>query len=234
MLKQQDYFHVVQPIMDLTTNAPFGFEVLLRSKRGISPLEMFCNAREENLLVDLDIISIIGILEKYVFLLEKVPVFVNVFPSTLLSPKFDRVLTMIAKLKITNLVFELNESNDDRDVWRNELLYERVELLKSLQVGIAIDDVGAGQSTLQNIVKLQPHYIKLDKFFADNLIHSKEKQQIITSFIDISKSFQSYLVLEGIETLEHYQTALSLDVPFVQGFFFGQPFEIFENQVVNL
>jgi len=65
--------------------------------------------------------------------------------------------------------------------------------------------------------------MKVDRFFASNLACSEDKKQMITAFVNIASSSKSYLVLEGIETQEDYETAEQLGVPYVQGYYFGRP-----------
>lgn len=235
MFSEENYYHLFQPIMNNKSGIPLGFEALLRHSSNKSPELIFKEARNHQLLVNLDLFSISLCMERQKFLINRdINIFINIYPITIASPKFNKILDDIKELKLKNLIFEINESSDDKEVWGSDMFLTNINKLKSLGVKVAIDDVGKGQSTLQNIINIEPDFIKLDRSFSKNLSITSAKQRLILSFLEISKALGSKLVLEGIETKEDFKCANQLGVSFVQGFFFGKPAALKEEQAINL
>lgn len=223
MLNFDKIYHVKQPIYDTKDEKTIGYEVFIRHKDNKNPLELFQLARQQNKLNELDSYNI----EKFLFHTykpgeEDVTYFLNVFPSTILQERFHDIITKFPDLE--KVVFEINEANEEQEVWSSEQFFENIRYYKKkFGVKFALDDLGKGQSTLQNIIETEPDYVKLDKYFSHGLSSSSKKQKIVSSLMEISQSFQSKMILEGIETLEDYQTAKHLHVEYLQGYLLGKP-----------
>ena len=97
-----------------------------------------------------------------------------------------------------------------------------VNELKRRGIKIAIDDMGAGYSTIRHWVELEPEFVKLDKYFSENLSVNTQKQKIVKSYADLF-SGTSKLIIEGIEKKEDLEIIYHLGVQYAQGFFLGRP-----------
>lgn len=223
--KEMDFYHVFQPIFDLSKNKAHGYEVLLRSNNFSNPELFFKQAKEQNILFELDMGSIFKACETFKqkkLRLKDVYLFINIFPSTLVNSEF---YTQLNKLKSMmeiipgHIVIEINEAEKKEDLLK---LQEVVSELKSQGFLIALDDLGKGESTLQSVIDLKPDIIKLDRYYAKELSTSQKKQDFIKKVVQIVGKDVS-LVLEGIEHQEDLLVAKSLDVPFIQGFLLGKP-----------
>ncbi|MEZ4846262.1 MAG: EAL domain-containing protein [Bdellovibrionota bacterium] len=69
-------------------------------------------------------------------------------------------------------------------------------------VNIAIDDVGAGYSSLEAIVEIEPAFVKIDASIIRGIHQSKVKQDILQTLAALTKSVKAKTVAEGIETKE--------------------------------
>lgn len=210
--------HWFQPIYQLKGSHIIGYEALLRdaSEFAVSPIEIFREADKKGQQNTLDRISIKTALESYKD--EVNPLFLNVFPSTLMEKGFLDWWDKYAALQ-NNVVLELLENEPIRD-W--ELLKKVTKELQLRGVKIAVDDMGGGYSFFQQWIELDPDFIKLDRYFAENLSVSSRKQKTVSSLVDLL-SETTEIIIEGIEKKEDLDIAERLGITYAQGFFLGRP-----------
>lgn len=228
MLDKDEYYHVVQHVFEASETESLGYEVLLRHHSLTNPEMIFKKARARGVLVELDLLSIMKFLQNKRKDPKDAKIFFNVFPSTLVSSRIDKLFKWIEEHPKENIVLEINESNDDYMIWESSEFIKNVKYAQQLGVEIAMDDVGRGQSSLTNIINVSPDYIKLDRFFGFNLSEKEEKKQMVSAFVNICDSSNISLVLEGLETKEDYEVAKELGVSFMQGYYLDIPKPISE------
>lgn len=210
--------HWFQPIYNLKNNSVIGHEALLRdvSDLQISPVDMLKNAEQKGFRNILDLLSVKNAIDIYIEELHCL--FINIFPSTLLKENFLAWWDIHVPQRIP-VVLELLESEPVND-W--EKMKATVNELKRRGIKIAIDDMGAGYSTIRHWVELEPEFVKLDKYFSENLSVNTQKQKIVKSYADLF-SGTSKLIIEGIEKKEDLEIIYHLGVQYAQGFFLGRP-----------
>jgi len=210
--------HWFQPIYHLKDNSIIGYEALLRdaSQAHLPPIKLFENAEMSGCRNILDMVSIktaIHISQDQVQTL-----FLNIFPSTLLSQNFlfwwdDHVPADIP------IVLELLE-NEPVANWI--ALKGITKELRERGVKIAVDDMGGGYSFFQQWVELDPEYIKLDRYFSDNLAADIRKQRAVRSITDLTAN-STKIILEGVETIQDLKAAEFLGISYAQGYLLGRP-----------
>lgn len=210
--------HWFQPIYHLKNNSIIGYEALLRdaSELQVSPVDIFREADENGYRNILDLISIKTAIES--FKDETNPLFLNIFPSTLLERDFLAWWDIHVVPKIP-VVLELLE-NEPIENW--EELKKVTKELQARGVKIAVDDMGGGYSFFQQWIELDPDFIKLDRYFAENLSVSSRKQKTVRSLVDLL-SDTTEIIIEGIEKEEDLNVAELLGITYAQGFFLGRP-----------
>ena len=87
----------------------------------------------------------------------------------------------------------------------------------------AIDDFGAGYSSLYYLKALPVHYIKIDGAFVRNLMDSKADQVIVQSIANIAKATGKQTIGEFVENAETLALLERFGIDFAQGFFLGKP-----------
>lgn len=224
---ENQLYHVFQPVYHIKSGELYGYETLLRSRQTKNPQKLFQQALRSSKLFELDTASIALALHHLNTLSEQMDpnlhFLLNIYPSTLASPAFIILLKeLLAESAISpkQLIFELNESEMIEDI---PLMCKHVYRLHELGIRIALDDIGKGVVPVRQMLELQPDLIKVDRFYADNLAASKEKQQAVTQLIQYCSNHQIYMALEGIEREEDLYTARKLGVPLVQGYLLGRP-----------
>ncbi|MCF2649904.1 MULTISPECIES: EAL domain-containing protein [Niallia] len=229
VLKDKNYYHVYQPIWNIKKWEIIGYESLFRiaNDQEMSIETFFEEAREENHLFELDTFLINNTIENFQSLSprRKRPLFVNIFPSTILNKGFNMFVSTLIRNFPTmkgKIVFEINETILERALWDMPLFKEGLSILKANQFQIAIDDFGKGVANFQCIMEITPDIIKIDRYFSNNLAFSPEKQKFINHLLNIADE-KTKIILEGIEEETDLAMTKVLRVPFAQGFLLGKP-----------
>jgi len=228
LMVQNDFYPVFQPIYEFPGKSILGYEALIRSKSNINPDMLFQHAMEQNKLFEVDSFSILQAISAYFSSLDSREhglLFINIFPSTLVSPLFiDLLDTLVKQFEPyrRQIVFEINESIFEGVLWKSASFRDAIRLLRELNFLIALDDVGEGTTSFRNILDISPDFIKIDRFFSADLCTSKKKQKVVALFVEYCND-ESNLILEGIEEEEDLHTALSLGIKMGQGYLFGKP-----------
>ncbi|MGR6035478.1 MAG: putative bifunctional diguanylate cyclase/phosphodiesterase [Candidatus Nitrosoglobus sp.] len=100
---------------------------------------------------------------------------------------------------------------------------EKLNLLRSHGVSIAVDDFGKGYSSLNYLHKLPITTLKIDKEFVNNVISNSTDAAITETIVWLAKKFNLETVAEGVENKEQAEFLLSLGVTTAQGFFYSPP-----------
>jgi len=220
--------HWFQPIYNLQGNNVIGYEALLRDASILkaTPDEIFREADKNGYRNILDLISIKKALE--IFKDESIPLFLNIFPSTLFEGDFlfwwDSHVP-----RQRNIVLELLENEPIR---RWEELKTVTRELQARGVKIAVDDMGEGYSFFQQWIELDPDFIKIDRYFAKNLSSNLRKQKIVGSLVDLL-SDTTEIIIEGIETKKDLDIAQLLGISYAQGYLLGRPAPIPEDKIFS-
>lgn len=227
LLKKRSFEHVYQPIWDLANWVPFGYEALMRvSNLEIQNVEeLFQQARQEGCLYEVDTKAIESAIRHFPFShFHQRLLFVNVYPSTILDDRFPHFLDELTQkypMIKRRVVFEISETNDERNLWTVDTFKEKLQTIKTYGFYVAIDDVGEGAFTFENMVELQPDYVKLDRHFAKELAIDPEKQKLVSLFV--SYCHPKTIVLEGIEKEMDLAQAKFLRISSAQGYLLGIP-----------
>ena len=87
----------------------------------------------------------------------------------------------------------------------------------------AVDDLGAGYSSLSVLAELQPQYIKVDMSIVRNIDREARKRRLMEMLYRFSDATGSSLVAEGVETEDEEATVRACGAPLMQGYLFGRP-----------
>lgn len=145
----------------------------------------------------------------------------------------DNVQKIIDKTGVNpvNIVLEITESFAINDMDR---VLEIINGLKALGPSIALDDFGTGYSSLNYIKQLPLDIIKVDKTFIDGIVEDEYAQAFVRLIVELSKTIDTRIVVEGIETKEQFELLKSLGVNYIQGYYFGKPVQASDFEKYNL
>lgn len=207
---------VYQPIMDARTKTPIGFECLSRFADG-SPDGWFAAAAGVGLGVRLELAAIRKALDGVAALPDHIYLAINASPATILSGELDDVL---AANMLQRIVLEVTEHSTVDDY---EELCAVLRMWRQRGVRLAVDDAGAGYSSLRHILALHPDLIKLDMSLTRNICLDPARKALASALIGFARETGSGIIAEGVETPAEFATLCALGVEKVQGYYLGRP-----------
>ena len=227
ILEQRKLSALFQPIIDLEGGEFLGFEGLIRGPADShlhSPINLFCAAEQQGLSLEIEMLSRQIVLES--FAKQKLPgkLFLNVSSETLAHPSFKNGQTLefmrALKLDPAQVVIEITENQPtfDFEGMRNALLHYR-----AMGFQIAIDDLGAGFSSLRLWSELRPDFIKIDMHFVQGVDRDPVKLQFLKSIQSIARHCGTRVIAEGVETEAELKAVKDLGIALGQGYFIARP-----------
>ena len=210
---------VFQPIGDLTTRQPAGFEALARftTDPECSPEQLFREAWEAGVGVELEVAAARMAVSRLQEASPACYLSINVSPATVLSGGFEDVLAGIPSAR---LVLEITEHAQIDDY---ESLHSALAPLRARGVRLAIDDAGAGFASLRHILRLSPDIIKLDSSLIRNISGDQARLALTEALISFGALIGAATIAEGVETENEAGTLRALGVDFAQGHLIGSP-----------
>ena len=216
-----------QPIVNLKTGKVTACEALIRwhqPERGLVPPLEFIPIAEETGLIEAIGEWVLGqACADAIEWPDGITVAVNVSPGQFKNADFVRVVTNALEksrlpssrleLEITELVL-MQDSNAALAVLRR---------LKDLGASIAMDDFGAGQSSLGYLRSFPFDRIKIDQSFIHDLPKSKHSLAIVRAVVGLGRSLGIVTTAEGVETQNQLEVLRTEGCTEVQGYFFSPP-----------
>lgn len=148
---------------------------------------------------------------------------VNVSSIDLQDPEFVHTVASAMKkagAKPEWLELEITETAIMADPAR---AIDMVEQLRAIGVRFAIDDFGAGYSSMMYLKKLAVSSIKIDKSFVMDMLADNSDHVIVRSMIGLGHNLGIAVVAEGVETDDILKTLLMLGCDVAQGYGIARP-----------
>lgn len=216
-----------QPIVDLVSGQIFGVEALSRGPAGSpfeNPAALFPAAEQSGCLFQIEHVC----REKAIAVAAsnelKAKLFLNINPQIINDQNFEPGVTMRSLQRLgfnpNNIVFEITERqaiSDYGSFCRALGHYRRQGFL------VAVDDAGAGYSSLQAISELKPDFVKLDMSLVRDLNANPVRLAICEALIGVSRRIGARVIAEGIESGEELRTVAGLGADYGQGYFLARP-----------
>jgi Amt family ammonium transporter len=102
-------------------------------------------------------------------------------------------------------------------------LLERLHGLKALGVALAVDDFGAGYSSLNYLRTLPVDVLKIDKVFVDGAGADGGGDVLLHAIVDLGHSLGLTVLAEGVERPEQLAAIRRLGCDQAQGYLLGRP-----------
>jgi len=148
---------------------------------------------------------------------------VNISPRQLRRSGFaGRVEAIVAEYGIdrSRFVLELTESAWSLEASR---LLPVLHDLRARGFALAIDDFGAGYSSLWRLRELPVQIIKVDRAFLTGVPDDPDACAIYSAIMQLADTVHCDVVAEGVETAEHLEYLNELGCRIAQGFHLGRP-----------
>jgi EAL domain-containing protein (putative c-di-GMP-specific phosphodiesterase class I)/CheY-like chemotaxis protein len=208
-----------QPIFDLASLKVIGVEALSRFPRHPElPLKVwFTSAADLGLGAQLETAALSAALVGAAGQSDDSFIAVNLSPETAQS---DGVRLALDQVDGRRVVIELTEHAPVADY---DALQRRLDPLRKAGVRIAVDDAGAGYSSLQHILRLQPDFIKLDIALTSGIDREPAKRALGSALVSFAAEIGAAVIAEGVETAAELATLSQLGIGSAQGFALGRP-----------
>ncbi len=144
--------------------------------------------------------------------------FVNLSPSTLKDPTAIGLLDSLP----SRLVIELTEQEEVADY---EELRDHLAPWLSRGVRLAVDDTGAGYSSLRHVIELKPDFLKLDRELVREVDQDRNRLALIRAVVAFASEVGTSVIAEGVETQAELDTLREAEVHLVQGYLLARPNE---------
>lgn len=229
ILAQSGLHSLFQPIISLSERRILGYEALSRGPSNSplhSPVALFSVARQAGRLSELEIACRHSACKR--FSEQHLPgkLFLNVSPESLLEATHQpgRTLQLLQDFGIppSQIVIELTEQAPIDDF---QLLQNALHHYRDMGFSIALDDLGAGYSSLRLWSELRPDYVKIDRHFIDGIHQDALKREFVGSILQIAKASRAQVIAEGIELTEELAVLTEMGVDLVQGYLLCRPQE---------
>lgn len=232
-LKEQQFFVVYQPQVDIESHQLTGVEVLLRwrhPERGlIPPLEFVKIAEQSALINQIGDWVIDETCKQMRVWLDKgyqLPrVSVNISPRHLRSDTLIKMLTSVtAKHGIAPNMMCI-EITEHALLEEGDTVKKNMRQIKEAGFGISLDDFGMGHSSLLYLKRWAVDEVKIDRTFVDGLVSSPEDRVIVKAIVALADALGLGLVGEGVENQLQADILSESGCKIVQGYFHSPPIE---------
>lgn len=226
-----------QPIVNIHTGVCYGFEALLRnwSDAGFESIQdVFNTAYDEERLCYLDLLLREKVIKKFksIGFSEKIKLFYNIDNRTLLMPDYtqEKIAAIAEKNNFPSHSFclEISERHDfDTFILhdfkslteiKNKLNDSKQDFYK-----LAIDDFGAGLSGLEMLYHSEPDFIKIDRFFINEISNDSRKKLFVSSILNMAHILGVIVIAEGVETDKEFYACKMIGCDMIQGYLVQKP-----------
>ena len=154
---------------------------------------------------------------------RRIPVAVNISARNLADDDFaSQVAALLARHGVAAALLEV-ELTESAVMLEPERAARVLNQLHALGIRIAIDDFGAGYTSLAQLKNLPISELKIDKSFVLSMHSNADDALIVRSMVDLGHSLNMKVVAEGIETAEAAATLAGFDCDIGQGYHLCRP-----------
>jgi EAL domain-containing protein (putative c-di-GMP-specific phosphodiesterase class I) len=148
---------------------------------------------------------------------------INVTADSLADPTFPGRLgvALVARgLEAGRIEIEIPEAIAIRDL---DAVGPQLAALRAMGVRLALDDFGAGHSSLAHALRLPVQRLKLDRSIVSELPGGARSRAMLRAITALARSMEIELLAEGVETEAQAFALRREGVTLVQGYLYGVP-----------
>ena len=213
-----DAIHMVfQPVLELATGRVCGYEALARIDgepfRG--PDQWFAQAHRCGLGAELEALALRAALA----VPHRPPgtfLALNVSPVALLAPPVAEILPE----DLSDVVIELTEHEL---FTAEETLEARLAELRARGARVALDDAGAGYAGLQQLIRVAPDILKVDRSLVHGAHSDPSRYALLEALVSFAGTTGAAVCGEGVEDLADLRALANLDATYAQGYALARP-----------
>ncbi|MDE4600522.1 putative bifunctional diguanylate cyclase/phosphodiesterase [Sinorhizobium meliloti] len=216
-----------QPIVDLRSDRPVGFEALARwcdADLGyVSPAVFVPFAEESGFIDALSEMLLRKAARAALSWPEDLFLSFNLSSVQLMDPATSaRLLAIIAQVGLDprRLELEITETAAMADAGTAQRI---VTELRAAGVRVSLDDFGTGQSSLGRLRDFSLDKVKIDRTFVSGISTDRTSEHIVKAIVSMCEGLELAVVAEGIEHSSEALKLKALGCGLGQGYFYGKP-----------
>lgn len=230
-LKNNEFELYYQPKVNMRTGTIVGAEALIRWQhpiRGLlSPAEFLPFIENHSLSIDVgEWVIEESLRQHYQWKQLGIDIKISVNISALqiqqrnFPTRLEHLLSKVPETPPKAIQLEVLETSKLSNIKK---VSEIMEDCVNLGVTFAIDDFGTGYSSLTYLRRLPAEVIKIDQSFVRDMLEDLEDKTIVIGVIALANSFNRSVIAEGVETVAHGASLLTLGCELAQGFGVARP-----------
>jgi EAL domain-containing protein (putative c-di-GMP-specific phosphodiesterase class I)/GGDEF domain-containing protein len=220
-----------QPVFDLSAGRAVGAEALLRWRHpelGLVPPAKFIPILEQSGLMEEVGLWVLNAACRQARAWEDqgltgLMMSVNLSARQCRDPAFATVILRTVErhgLSPEALEVELTETAAMEDAERTRALLGE---LRAFGMGVALDDFGAGYSSLSYLKNLPFSKLKIDREFVTDVDKRRDSRAICAALVELARGLEITVLAEGVERREEVETLRELGCSMFQGYYFAKP-----------
>ena len=224
---EEEMYVVFQPLVDIQSGQPTGFEALARwENRELGPIppDVFIAAAERTGMIrQLTPALLRKALEAARDWPEGLKLSFNLSIRDISSPTvIEQICDIVGQcgFPAQQISFEVTETLIMQDFEQARASLAR---LQALGASVALDDFGVGYANFGHIDQLNINTIKIDRSFVTRLTDHGNSGKILKTMIDMCANLGVGCVVEGVETVDELAVLKRLGARCVQGYYFSKP-----------
>ncbi len=220
IMNERRFHSVFQPFVELESGRVVGYEALTRFDDGSDPEQRFMQAHSVGLGSELESLCARVALDTSQAMANDIWLSINFSPATLIDGHAADVVRGVQR----TLVIEVTEHAQIKNYAAIRKAVKEIETCK-----LAVDDAGAGYTSLSHILELAPDFVKLDISLVRDVDTNTARQAMVAGMCHFAAQSGTTLIAEGIETEAEASMLRDLGVPLGeggmlgQGYLFGRP-----------
>ncbi len=235
---KRDWFELwYQPKIELKTMRLIGAEALVRARhpeRGVvAPYFFLPDANEQDLmaLTERVILTALGDWEIFSEHGISMKTAVNVPVSAFVKLPIPQMIRE-ARPRAQNWPGMVLEVTEDQIINDLNLANDVAGALTALNCTLALDDFGAGYSSLARLKQLPFSELKIDRSYVMNCDRDQLNAGLCETIVELGKRFGLKTVAEGIETIHESHKLQGIGVNVGQGYLYAKPMP--KSQLIGL
>ncbi len=220
-----------QPQFNLSNGKLVGAEALLRWENpelGVfSPNDFIKQAEANGQICELDDWVMKSVLDHLLMWENKgikpIPIALNFSAAQASRPSLALAVSRIAgthKHLLSSIEIEITETSAIDNI---AVVENNIQALKAMDMKIAMDDFGAGHSSLTLLTRCDIDTLKIDKAVTREIRTDRKCRSIVQAIIDLATELEVATVAEGIEDEAQAHALAEMNCDLGQGYYYSKP-----------
>jgi diguanylate cyclase (GGDEF)-like protein len=225
-IQDQEFSVVYQPVVDARTGAIVGLEALLRwnsARLGLVSPEVFIPLAESSGLIDRLGLFVMREALRVARAWPQIGISINISPAQFRNPFFIPNVTQLLEASGVPPASVTLEVTEGYFIHNPGHARKAIEALNGLGVRIALDDFGAGFSSIGYLRQFGFDRLKLDRSMITALEDIQRGREMLQATLTLAAALDIPVTAEGIETEEQAIFLKLCGCDQLQGYFFFQP-----------